>query len=67
MTPRPTPQNPFDKLSVFQAAAILGVAADEVRRAIFKGQLRAVRIDGRRRIRRDQVMALKAKREAENV
>ena len=62
---RPKPLNPFDKLSLFDAAKILGVKIEVVRTAIFKGQLRAVRTSRtHRKVRRDQVMALKAKLEA---
>ncbi len=62
---RPRPLNPFDKLSLFDAAKILDLKIDEVRTAIFKGKLRAVKIGGNRKVRRSDVMAFKAKREAE--
>ena len=56
--------NPFDKLRLDQAAEIIGISQAEVRTLIFKGQLRAVKIGDKRRVRRDQVMAYKAKADA---
>lgn len=60
--PRPRHQNRHDKLSLFDVAAALQMPIDDVRRAIFKGELRAVRIGGKRRVRRDALAAFMAKR-----
>lgn len=61
---RPVKHNPFDKLSLFDAAKMLDVKVEVIRTAIFKGQLRAVRVSKTRRmVRRDQLMAFKAKLE----
>lgn len=58
--------SPYDKLTMAQAAEILEVSKAEVLSLMFKGRLRYVKIDGKRRMRRADVEALAATLAAES-
>ena len=72
MSTRPLPnrfKNPskYDKLNMAEIGEMLGLPRAEVMRLMFKGKLRFVKINEQRRARRADVMAVKAKLEAEKV
>jgi excisionase family DNA binding protein len=58
-------ETPYDKLNMNEIGEVLGLPKPEVMRLMFKGKLRFVKIGSQRRARRADVMACKAKIEAE--